>query len=74
MLSGVDGETNEGDLSLELGVRCLEKLQRQTWQARVSAVKASIRDAERAGNPTEALRLYEELNRFEKSQRAGDVQ
>jgi DNA primase len=68
------GETNDGNLSVALGMRCLENLQRQTWDARVSAVKTSIADAERAGNPAEALRLCEELARFEKSRRAGDVQ
>lgn len=67
-------ETNEEGLSLELGTACLEKLQRQTWEARISALKASIRDAERAGNPAEALRLYEELNRLEKSRKIGVVQ
>ena len=67
-------ETKEEDLSLELGVKCLEKLQRETWEARILALKASIKDAERAGKPAEALRLYEELHRFEKSQGAGGVQ
>jgi DNA primase len=68
------GETREEDLSLALGEACLEKLQRQTLDSRGAALKASIRDAERAGNPAEALRFYEELHRFEKSRRAGDVQ
>jgi DNA primase len=68
------GDTSEEDLSLQLGEACLEKLQRQTLEGRISALKASVRDAERAGKPDEALRLCEELNRVEKSRRARDVQ
>jgi len=64
--------TNEEDVSLQLGIACLEKLQRETLVARITALKASIKDAERAGNLTDALRLYEDLHRFEKSQH-GDV-
>jgi DNA primase len=64
-------ETKEEDFSLQLGVACLEKLQRQTLEGQILALKASIKDAERAGNLAEALRLNEELHRFEKSQRAG---
>jgi len=66
--------TNEEDVSLQLGIACLEKLQRQTLEARITALKASIKEAERAGNLTDALRLYEDLYRFEQSQRAGVVQ
>jgi DNA primase len=62
-------ETKEEDFSLQLGVACLEKLQRQTLEGQILALKASIKDAERAGNLAEALRLNEELHRFEKSQR-----
>jgi hypothetical protein len=67
-------ETKEEDLSLELGVKCLEKLQRETLEGQILALKASIKEAERAGKPAEALRLYEELHRFEKSRGAGGVQ
>jgi DNA primase len=67
-------ETNEEDFSLQLGLACLEKLQRQTLEGQVLALKASIKDAERAGKLAEALRLNQELHRFEKSQRAGVVQ
>lgn len=67
-------ETKEEDFSLQLGVACLEKLQRQTLETQILAIKASIKEAERAGNLPDALRLYEELHRFEKSKRVGDVQ
>jgi hypothetical protein len=67
-------ETKEEDFSLQLGVACLEKLQRKTLEGRIVALKASIKDAERAGKMAEALRLNEELYRFEKSQKAGVVQ
>lgn len=68
------GETNEEDLSLELGMACLEKLRRQTLEGRIMGLKASIKEAERSGNTAEALRLYRELHRFEKSQRPDSVQ
>jgi DNA primase len=67
-------ETKEEDFSLQLGVACLEKLQRKTLEGRILALKASIKDAERAGKMAEALRLNEELYRFEKSQGALGVQ
>ena len=67
-------ETKEEDFSLQLGMACLEKLQRQTLEGQILALKASIKDAERAGKMAEALRLNEELYRFEKSQGAGGVQ
>jgi len=68
------GDQQEEDYSIQLGVACLEKLKRQTVEAQISALKASIKEAERAGKSTEALRLYEELHSFEKSRRAGGVQ
>ena len=68
------GEMKEEDLSLELGMACLEKLRRQTLEGRIMGLKASIKEAERSGNTAEALRLYGELHRFEKSQREDSVQ
>jgi DNA primase len=73
-------ETKDIDLSLDSGVACLDKLRRQTLEGRIADLKASVRDAERAGNLAEALRLNEELAHFEKSpaaekaRRAGGVQ
>jgi len=64
-----DRRAGAENYSLQAGVACLEKLRRQTLEAQISALKASIKEAERAGMVTEALRLYEDLNRFEKSQR-----
>ena len=66
----MDGE----EISPRLGMACIEKLRQETLEARISALKASIKDAERAGNPAEALRLYGDLDRFEKSQKSGVVQ
>jgi hypothetical protein len=66
--------TGDEDPSLELGIACLEKLQRRSLETRIAAIKASIRNAERAGDMSGALRLYEDLQRFENSQRAGGVQ
>ena len=56
-------ETKDEDVSLNLGMACLEKLQLQTREAEISALRASIREAERAGNLPEAMRLYEQLQR-----------
>jgi DNA primase len=70
----LDDVTGEDHLSLQLGMACLEKLQRRALDAQINAIKASIRNAERAGDLTGALRLYQDLQRFEKSQGAGGVQ
>jgi hypothetical protein len=43
-------------------------------EGRIMGLKASIKEAERSGNTAEALRLYGELHRFEKSQRVDSVQ
>jgi DNA primase len=67
-------ETKEENCSLEVGVACIEKLQRQALDTRASSLRASIREAERAGNLAEAMRQYEEFDRFEKSRRPGGVQ
>jgi DNA primase len=67
-------ETKEENCSLEVGAACIEKLQRQALDTRASSLRASIREAERAGNLAEAMRQYEEFDRFEKSRRPGGVQ
>jgi DNA primase len=67
-------ETNTEEVSLKLGEACLDKLRRASREAEMGALRMAVRNAERAGNMAEALRLYEDLHRFEKSQSAGDVQ
>jgi len=62
------------EVSMSLGEACLEKLRRTAHESRIGTLRTAIREAERSGNMAEALRLYEELHRFEKSQTAGDVQ
>ncbi len=64
-------ETNDEDVSLRLGMACLEKLQRETREAEISAMRGSIREAERAGNLVEAMRLYEQLQRAVDKNREG---
>jgi DNA primase len=59
-------ETNEDHLSLEYGKRCLESLLRSDEQLRRAELKAQVKQAERAGNVHEALRLAQELERLER--------
>src|SRR5579875_1525270 len=59
-------ETNEEVLDLEYGRRCLESLLRSEGQLRRAELKARVKQAERAGNVREALRLAEELERLER--------
>jgi DNA primase len=70
----LDDATGDENLTLDMGMACLEKLQRRALDARIAAIKASIKNAERAGDMTGALRLYKDLQQFEQSQRAGGVQ
>lgn len=64
-------ETIDEGIAVKEGVACLEKLQWETREARVAALKASIKEAARAGNSAEALRLCDELGPLEKPQRRG---
>ena len=59
-----DAETHE--VNLEYGRRCLESLRRSEDQLRRAELKAQVKQAERAGNLAEALRLSEELIRLER--------
>jgi hypothetical protein len=67
-------ETSGDEISLQLGTACLEKLRRTARETELGALRTAIRDAERAGNFAEAMRLYEKLHALEKSRRAADVQ
>jgi DNA primase len=59
-------ETNEAVISLRQGVECMRSLERSGVQAQVAALKARVKEAERAGNLTEALRLAEVLHQLER--------
>lgn len=59
-------ETNEEQMGLEYGKRCLESLLRSEEQMRRAELKAQVKQAERAGNVREALRLAQELERLER--------
>jgi len=52
-------------------VACLEKLQWETREARIAALGASIKEAERMGKNAEALRLCDELDLLKRAQRRG---
>jgi len=60
-------EDTEGqDLNIDHGRRCLDSLRRSEEQARKAELKAQVKQAERAGDFNEALRLNEELVRLER--------
>ena len=59
-------ETNEEQLGLEYGKLCLESLRRSEEQVRRAELKAQVKQAVRAGNVREALRLAQELERLER--------
>jgi DNA primase len=59
-----DAESHE--INLEYGSRCLESMRRSEQQLRRAELKAQVKQAERAGNLAEALRLSEELTRLER--------
>jgi len=60
-------ETNESAVSLSQGIECVRSLERSGRRTEVAALKARVKEAERAGNLPEALRLAEELHQLERS-------
>lgn len=56
-------ETNAADLSLEQGEACLQSLARTEREFQKAALRARVKEAERAGDLSEAMRLIEELSR-----------
>jgi DNA primase len=59
-------ETNEAAISLRQGVACLHSLERSGVQAQLTELKARVKEAERAGNQSEALRLMAVLHQLER--------
>jgi hypothetical protein len=59
-------ETGEEQQDFAYGRRCLESLLRSDEQLRRTELKAQVKQAERAGNVREALRLAEELAQLER--------
>jgi len=59
-------ETDESGLSVEQGIACLRSLASADVESSRADLKTRIKDAERAGNLAEALRLSEELNRIKR--------
>ncbi|PWU08631.1 MAG: DNA primase [Terriglobia bacterium] len=68
VLLSEEAETQEPDL--EYGQRCLESMRLSGEQLRRSELKAQVKQAERAGNLMEALRLAQELERLERERAA----
>jgi len=61
-------ETDASAVSLKLGEECLRSLERSGLKTQVAALKARVKEAERSGNLSEALRLAEELHHLEKAE------
>jgi DNA primase len=59
-------EIDAGQINLEYGLRCLESIERSEQQLRRTELKAQIKQAERAGNFQEALRINMELTELER--------
>ncbi len=53
-------------VNLEYGRSCLDSMRRSEEQLRKAELKAKVKQAERAGNLAEALRLSKELSRLER--------
>jgi DNA primase len=59
-------ETGADELNVEYGRRCLESIRRSEEQLRRAELKAQVKQAERAGDVEQALRLAQELGRLER--------
>jgi hypothetical protein len=59
-------EIAEEDYTLEQARACLQRLEQEDWESQRTALRVRVKEAERAGNVPEALRLAEELSRLEK--------
>jgi DNA primase len=57
----------EDDYSLEQATECLRRLEQDNREAQRAILKVRIKEAERAGNMGEALRIAEELARLERA-------
>src|SRR5690242_6051908 len=59
-------ESENQEIPLDYGRRCLESIHRSEEHLRCAELKAEVKQAERSGNLYEALRLSEELTRMER--------
>jgi len=64
-------EAESHELDFDHGRRCLDSMRQSGDQLRRSELKAQVKQAERAGNMMEALRLAQELERLERGGAAG---
>ena len=61
-------ETDGSAVSLSLGEECVRSLQRSSLKSQVTVLKTRVKEAERAGDLSEALRLAQELHNLERSE------
>jgi DNA primase len=59
----IGSETGDAEVTIEHGRSCLESLREKESRAKMVEIKMKIREAERAGNIAEALRLADSLKR-----------
>jgi DNA primase len=60
-------EVEGREITLEYGRQCLESLRSSDGQRRCRDLKARVKEAERAGNSAETMRLLQELQALERS-------
>jgi replicative DNA helicase len=60
-------ESNGATPTIEQGLACVQQLERVNQEARRASLKAKVKEAERAGDLAEAIRLAEELSRLERA-------
>ncbi len=63
----IGSEAREAEVTIEHGRSCIESLRAMDSRASLSAIKLQIREAERAGDMQETLRLLDSLKRLEAS-------
>jgi DNA primase len=61
-------ELGEEDYTLEQALACLKRLDEEGRQSQRANLRALVKEAERSGNLSEALRLTQELSKLEKTQ------
>jgi DNA primase len=59
-------EYEAGALTIEQGLACIQQLEKVNQESRRASLKAQVKQAERAGDLAEAMRLAHELSRIER--------
>ncbi|HUI53805.1 MAG TPA: DNA primase [Bryobacteraceae bacterium] len=62
----LSGDTDQQEITVQYGEQCLESLRRSDDRLRRQDLKVKVKEAERAGDLAEALRLAQELQQLER--------